>query len=151
MKIMFYKKKNHMKVTNFYTFHPFPHTISISNFPLCSLNDFLLTFPEKIQLFQCDVCGKRFSHYSSFHMHQIIHTNERKKKCRICGIELRSNSHMTRHMRVHTGEKPFACPVCGQKFAQRYTVCFLINIYLGRPYLGFLVRNFPKCLPFPMK
>lgn len=38
-------------------------------------------------------------------MHQMIHTNERRKKCKICGLELRSNSHMSRHMRVHTGEK----------------------------------------------
>lgn len=70
-------------------------------------------------ILQCDVCGKRFIHYSSFHMHQMIHTNQRNKKCNICGSEFRSNSHMNRHMRTHSGEKPFACPVCGQKFAQR--------------------------------
>lgn len=82
-----------------------PHQVHLNENQMifCSLIHFIDGFSF---FSQCEVCGKRFIHYSSFHMHQMIHTNEKKKKCNICGQEFRSNSHITRHLRTHTGEKP---------------------------------------------
>lgn len=72
--------------------------------------------------YQCDLCGKRFIHHTSFKIHSLSHTGQKSYKCDICSLALLSVSHLKRHMRVHTGEKKYACSTCGKRFAERYNL-----------------------------
>lgn len=72
--------------------------------------------------YQCEECGKCFTHHTSFTIHKISHTGEKSYKCNVCGLMLMSTSHLKRHMRVHTGEKKYTCTTCGKRFAEKYNL-----------------------------
>lgn len=75
-----------------------------------------MTFGEKP--FSCDVCGGKFSRYSSLWSHKTLHTGVKKFSCDICNASFAKANYLNNHKRTHTGEKPYICGTCGQGFAQ---------------------------------
>ena len=68
--------------------------------------------------YECDVCHKPFSDFSSLTSHKRTHTGEKPYKCDVCGKGFAHVGSLTSHKRTHTGEKPYKCDVCGKGFAQ---------------------------------
>lgn len=66
--------------------------------------------------FKCKKCGNRVRKLG---LHQIIHTEEKKKKitakfqCSICGVKLRTKAYLTEHESKHNGTL-FMCHICGK-------------------------------------
>ncbi|XP_070506369.1 zinc finger protein 233-like isoform X2 [Chironomus tepperi] len=68
--------------------------------------------------FTCDICGGKFSRYSSLWSHKTLHTGIKKFVCTICNASFAKANYLNNHKRTHTGEKPYRCSTCGQSFAQ---------------------------------
>ncbi|XP_069670338.1 zinc finger protein ZFP2-like isoform X2 [Periplaneta americana] len=68
--------------------------------------------------FECDVCGKCFSHKRNLKSHLLKHNGEKTFKCDLCGKCFLRSSTLKIHKRQHTGEKPFKCDACGMCFSQ---------------------------------
>lgn len=73
--------------------------------------------------YQCDECGKKFLHHSSFNMHRKIHAGLRNFECETCSHRFLTNSHLKRHIRsTHYKEKKYGCETCGKTFAENYNL-----------------------------
>lgn len=57
--------------------------------------------------FTCNICGGRFSRYSSLWSHKKLHSGEKNYKCSVCGIAFAKAVYLKNHTRIHTGEKPY--------------------------------------------
>ncbi|XP_066577190.1 zinc finger protein 665 [Amia ocellicauda] len=65
----------------------------------------------------CSQCGKTFSNFTNFKIHQRVHTGEKPFCCSQCGKGFNSAGSLKNHQRVHTGEQPYCCSQCGKGFA----------------------------------
>lgn len=73
--------------------------------------------------YQCESCGKKFLHHSSFNMHRKIHAGQRNFECTVCKHRFLSNSHLKRHTRAtHDKERNYHCEYCGKQFAENYNL-----------------------------
>lgn len=70
--------------------------------------------------YKCDICGKGFKEKCNLKHHRFIHTGEKPYKCETCGKSFNQRSSLKTHQKVHTGEKPFRCELCDKPFAQKY-------------------------------
>ncbi|KAL4216419.1 hypothetical protein ACF0H5_024144 [Mactra antiquata] len=70
--------------------------------------------------YKCDICGKGFKEKCNLKHHRFIHTGEKPYKCETCGKSFNQRSSLKTHQKVHTGEKPFRCELCEKPFAQKY-------------------------------
>lgn len=68
-------------------------------------------------IYECELCEKRFSNVHSLKQHVTRHNREKCKRCDICGNNY-TEEYFAVHSRIHTGEKPYACDICGKRFAQ---------------------------------
>jgi len=68
--------------------------------------------------FTCNICGGRFSRYSSLWSHKKLHSGEKNYKCGVCQIAFAKAVYLKNHTRIHTGEKPYKCGTCGMQFSQ---------------------------------
>lgn len=68
--------------------------------------------------FTCDICGGKFSRYSSLWSHKTLHTGVKKFECSTCGACFAKANYLNNHLRTHTGERPYRCATCGQAFTQ---------------------------------
>ncbi|XP_066142112.1 oocyte zinc finger protein XlCOF6-like [Euwallacea fornicatus] len=79
----------------------------------------------------CSICGKGFRQSGSLHFHQKIHTGFKPFKCGDCSECFKSRSLLKVHMRKHTNERPFVCETCGMAFRQSSDLKSHIRTHTG--------------------
>ncbi|XP_076826274.1 zinc finger protein 1035 [Brachyhypopomus gauderio] len=65
--------------------------------------------------YNCAVCNKRFSSYSSLQEHQKLHEDARPFKCLVCGKGFTKKKYLTQHQQLHS-ERPYRCNFCSESF-----------------------------------
>ncbi|KAM3932799.1 uncharacterized protein RB166_005846 [Leptodactylus fuscus] len=81
--------------------------------------------------FQCEECGKKFTHIQSLNAHRKIHTGATPYSCPECGKYSTSKANLTKHARMHTGEKPYSCAECGKCFCSKSYLVTHERIHTG--------------------
>ncbi|KAL3884750.1 hypothetical protein ACJMK2_024859 [Sinanodonta woodiana] len=81
--------------------------------------------------YDCDICGKQFSHNDRLRRHRKIHTTEKPYKCDICGKGFKEKCNLKHHRYIHTGEKPYKCETCGKAFNQRSSLKTHQKVHTG--------------------
>ena len=65
----------------------------------------------------CGLCdNKTFKHAFNYHLHMLIHLEERPEKCRYCAKAFRTKPSLRKHELIHTGHKPHPCHQCNSTF-----------------------------------
>lgn len=57
--------------------------------------------------FTCNICGGKFSRYSSLWSHKKLHSGEKNYKCDQCSSSFAKAVYLKNHMRIHSGEVRF--------------------------------------------
>ena len=71
------------------------------------------------KVYNCCLCGKMLSSFSSLDRHMLVHSGERPFSCAFCGQTFTTNGNMHRHQRTHglkapgDGEMEGKLPSCG--------------------------------------
>ena len=74
--------------------HPVQHHAPPANQSAQSIND---------KPFSCNICGGKFSRYSSLWSHKKLHSGEKNYKCEICNSVFAKAVYLKNHMRIHSG------------------------------------------------
>lgn len=53
--------------------------------------------------FECDICGGKFSRYSSLWSHKTLHTGVKKFTCNVCNASFAKANYLNNHKRTHSG------------------------------------------------
>eukprot|EP00116_Pleurobrachia_bachei_P003630 sb/3463892/ len=86
-------------------------------FPKNLLFDHIRTAHPK-EKFQCGVCPMSFKMiHLQLTSHERKHNGNKPYECEVCGKKFSHLSTYKRHTNVHTGERPFKCDVCGKSFS----------------------------------
>lgn len=84
--------------------------------------------------YQCEECGKKFLHHSSFNIHRKIHAGLRNFRCEFCNHGFLTNSHLKRHVRAcHQKLRNHPCPYCRHKFTENYNLLAHIKVVHKQP------------------
>ena len=71
------------------------------------------------KVYNCCLCGKMLSSFSSLDRHMLVHSGERPFSCEVCGQTFTTNGNMHRHQRTHglkapgEGDSEGKLPTCG--------------------------------------
>ena len=68
---------------------------------------------------ECHVCRKSFTRQQTLKYHMMVHQNEAKFTCDDCGRKFRHPSHFKEHLRRHQAIASFQCAICGDKFKEQ--------------------------------
>ena len=79
------------------------------------LDQHTATLHTKAKTYECETCGKFFSHHRTLMEHVITHYEKPEFKCSHCKKEFYTKKSMTQHAKVHA-RRNFACEECGGKF-----------------------------------
>ena len=71
------------------------------------------------KVFECSVCGKRYTYMQQLQKHERIHSGAKPFVCNICGRAFRQDVHLAQHRRTHTKEKPYHCSLCSKAYGYR--------------------------------
>ncbi|XP_067637941.1 zinc finger protein 568-like isoform X1 [Eurosta solidaginis] len=91
----------------------------------------LKTIHERIKLYPCKICSKRFSTKWNLKSHKLVHSDETPYKCDFCEMRFAQLSSVRDHMRTHTGETPYKCKYCGRAFVQASVLIRHLQRHLG--------------------
>ncbi|XP_052786367.1 zinc finger and BTB domain-containing protein 38-like isoform X2 [Mya arenaria] len=86
---------------------------------------------ESDRTYDCEICGKQFSHNDRLRRHRKIHTTDKPYKCDICGKGFKEKCNLKHHRFIHTGEKPYKCDTCGKSFNQRSSLKTHQKVHTG--------------------
>jgi KRAB domain-containing zinc finger protein len=85
--------------------------------------------------YQCEICNKKYSCYSSLHSHKRVH-NERNIPCQFCDKKFTNEKALNSHIKnIHgvkkiPAEKTHKCPYCTVLFSSKQTVSsHIVNIH----------------------
>ncbi|KAK7492030.1 hypothetical protein BaRGS_00016694, partial [Batillaria attramentaria] len=69
----------------------------------------------------CEMCGKVYKDQYILKMHvKMVHMPaEVLFECTVCGKKFTRKAHLKRHLRIHDPEKPFKCPHCDYRGCER--------------------------------
>lgn len=114
--------------------HPsIPASGSVSPSSLGDMDESMETINGEPAIFQCQECGKRFPHRSSYITHYRSHSGEKPYECTMCNKSFSQKGNLTKHMRTHTNERPYACDHCGKTFMQRNHMLRHARIHQQQP------------------
>lgn len=68
--------------------------------------------------FGCNQCDKSFARKGNLNQHKRIHTDGKSFICDYCFKGFSHKGHLNEHKRIHTGEKPFRCDQCEKRFTR---------------------------------
>lgn len=57
----------------------------------------------EVKPFECDICGGKFSRYSSLWSHKTLHTGVKKFTCDVCNASFAKANYLNNHKRTHSG------------------------------------------------
>ena len=70
--------------------------------------------------FICNVCGKAFTHISSWRKHNTAHNTKKGLSCDLCDKVFIKHTHLTAHkQKDHFIQITFTCPICKQEFSDK--------------------------------
>ncbi|KAF7710455.1 zinc finger protein 239 [Silurus meridionalis] len=94
------------------------------------------TQPDSEDVFQCDICGKKFKRYDLLSDHRRGHGRKRPYACDQCGMMFAKPAYLKIHLRRHAGERAFPCDQCGKRFFDKYDLGVHQRDHTGeRPYV----------------
>ncbi|CAG7720716.1 unnamed protein product [Allacma fusca] len=103
--------------------------------PVC-IYDHITVLDGEPQLYQCNVCSKKFKTKAHIKYHEFCQNGEKPFKCEQCGQGFIAKSHYEYHLRTHTGERPYVCPKCGKGFNQKGKVTRHMRSHTGeKPFI----------------
>ena len=71
---------------------------------ICKLNynfKFYFFIAGQTKVYNCCLCGKMLSSFSSLDRHMLVHSGERPFSCEVCAQTFTTNGNMHRHRRTH--------------------------------------------------
>lgn len=71
---------------------------------------------NKIQLFQCELCAKRFKSKSNLMQHRKFHLKQKDHECLLCQHKFYTTSHLKAHLKIHNNERNYKCDLCNKTF-----------------------------------
>ncbi len=87
-----------------------------------------------VRPFGCKLCGALFTRQHSLNYHMLIHRDETRFTCDVCGKGFRHPSHYKEHRLRHAGQLPFECQECMIKYKSRNTYKRHLKIFHGKAF-----------------
>jgi len=86
---------------------------------------------KKPEMFECDICGNKYSSRSSIATHvQITHKTVRDIPCSMCDKMFKSNGNLKRHINdFHERNFRLTCHICAKMFRQKYQLDNHLNTH----------------------
>lgn len=91
------------------SYEPFDNLLDLSVHESVSHN--------KLLLFACPECRRRFSSRENLQIHIFLdHTKSLTTRCPLCDLEIRGIMQVTQHANLHRNKRNLSCRVCHRKF-----------------------------------
>lgn len=84
----------------------------------CQLQNHLRVAHDKLRLYLCSKCPKRYARLTHLNDHMRSHSQQRDFVCITCDKTFRRSQELTRHKLRHQQGKNYKCSECDAKFRQ---------------------------------